>query len=524
MTARWADDGTRVLVGGCVPVGDGNLPYAPIMEALRTLLADVGVGAVRDLVGPAWPELAHLLPALGEPHGDPPGQAAQARLFELLLALLGRLSEQALLVLVVEDLHWADQSTRDLLAFLVRNLQRERMLLAVTYRDDEPAQQRLGPYLAELDRAGQVKRVELSRLDQIETAAQLAGILGTAPPAELAEAVFARSEGNPFFTEELLATVRGGLTDLPATLRDLLRGRIEALPGSAQQVVRVAAGAGRQVPHELLAAVAGLDEPRLDRALRAALAHQLLVIRPDGYAFRHALLQEVAYASLLPGERVGLHARYARALTERAALPGESPAVAAAELAAHWDAAGEPTRALPAHVAAGLAAEHARAFPEADRHYQRALQLWTLVSELGSPGGLDHPGLLARAAEAAALAGATDRAVALLEDALGRVDRTAEPVRAAILLSRLGFHRYRAQGETEALAAYEAAESLLAHQPPSAEQARVLGGHAQALMVSLRSQQAIPLCEQAIATARAVGARAEEAYARDPCRLHGRSW
>ena len=211
LTSRCARDGTRVLVGGCVPVGDGALPYAPIVEALRVLHGDLGASAVRELAGPSWPELARLLPALGEP--DRTGQleqAAQSRLFELLLGLLGRLGEQAPLVLVVEDLHWADRSTRDLLAFLVRNLRRERVLLVVTYRNDEPGQQRLGPYLAELDRGGPVLRIELARLDQVQTGAQLVGILGAAPAVELVEDIFIRSEGNPFFTEELLAAVRAG--------------------------------------------------------------------------------------------------------------------------------------------------------------------------------------------------------------------------------------------------------------------------------------------------------------------------
>jgi predicted ATPase len=165
LAARCAADGTRVLVGGCVPVGEGALPYAPIVEALRALLADLGADAVRGLVGPSWPEVARLLPALGAP--DRIGlsdQAAQARLFELLLGLFGRLSGQGPLALMVEDLHWADRSTRDLLAFLVRNLRRERVLLVVTYRNDEPGQQQLGPYLAELDRAGRVERLELVRL------------------------------------------------------------------------------------------------------------------------------------------------------------------------------------------------------------------------------------------------------------------------------------------------------------------------------------------------------------------------
>ena len=154
LTARCATDGTRVLAGGCVPVGDGALPVCPDRGGPAGAWSPMsGSDAVRELVGPSWPELARLLPALGAPDATGPAdQTAQARLFELLLGLLGRLGEQAPLVLVVEDLHWADRSTRDLLAFLVRNLRRERLLVVVTYRNDEPGQQRLGPYLAELDR------------------------------------------------------------------------------------------------------------------------------------------------------------------------------------------------------------------------------------------------------------------------------------------------------------------------------------------------------------------------------------
>ena len=234
------------------------------MGALQALLADLGASAVRDLVGPSWPELARLLPALGAP--DRIGlsdQAAQARLFELVLGLLGRLGEQTPLVLVVEDLHWADRSTRDLLAFLARNLRREQIFVVATYRNDEPGQQRLGPFLAELDRAGRVERIELARLDQIQTRAQLVGILEAVPAAELVDAVFVRSEGNPFFTEELLAVVQAGSGELPATVRDLLRGRVQALPELAQQVLEVVMVAGRPVSHRLLAAVAGLTDRQL---------------------------------------------------------------------------------------------------------------------------------------------------------------------------------------------------------------------------------------------------------------------
>jgi len=510
-------DGMRVLSGGCVPVGEGGLAYAPIVEALRDLDSELGVATLRELVGPSWAELAHLLPTLGEPASGPPGPAAQLRLFELLLGLLRRLSERTPVVLVVEDLHWADQSTRDLLAFLVRNLRRERLLLMVTYRNDEPGQQRLGPYLAELDRGGPVQRLELPRLDRAETAAQLTGILGAASAVDLVDGVFARSEGNPFFTEELLDSVRAGSATLPTTMHDLLQGRIEALPHTARQVLRVAAVAGRQVSHPLLAAVAGLDEGQLEGALREAVAHQLLVTRPgeDGYEFRHALLREVAEADLLPGERARLHAGYARALSERPELASGSPAVRAGELAVHWDAAGEPTKALPARIQAGLAAERARAFAEATSHYERALELWDRVPDAGQPAGLDRVNLLFRTADAVAFTGAVQRAVELLEDALAQVDAAVEPIRAAQLLSRLGDHRRVAGDETGALATCEQAERLLAGTPPSAERARVLTAHAYVLHLSLRPKEAIPRCEEAIACARAVGARAEEARALD---------
>jgi DNA-binding CsgD family transcriptional regulator len=515
LTARCARDGTRVLVGGCVPVGDGALPYAPIVKALRHLLTDLGVGEVRELVGPSWPELARLLPARGEPDRTVlPEQAAQARLFELLLGLLGHLSEQTPLVLAVEDLHWADRSTRDLLAFLVRNLRRERVLLVVTYRNDEPGQQRLGPYLAELDRNSSVERIELSRLDQVQTTGQLAGILGAAPAADLVEAVFARSEGNPFFTEELLAVVRAGSGELPVTLRDLLRGRVQTLPDHARHVLTLVAVAGRRVPHRLLAAVAGLGDAHLDQALRAAVARQLLVTAPgeDGYQVRHALLREVVDADLLPGERARLHAGLAWALTERPELADGPVAVAAAELAAHWDAAGEPTRALPTRVQAGLAADRAHAFPEAQRHYDRALQIWEQVSDPGRAAGLDRVELMTRAADAAAASGQVQRALELLITALDLLDQTDDAVRVALLLMRLGGERWAAGDEPAGLAAFQEAVRIL---PPesSPERARVLAYHAQYVMLAGRSRDAARRAEEALAVARTVGARVEEGHA-----------
>jgi predicted ATPase len=515
LTARLVAHGVRVLYGGCIPVGEGTLPYAPVVEALRALLADLGADRMRALIGPSWPELARLLPGLGQPGGDPPGQAAQTRLFELLLGLLGRLSDQAQVVLVIEDVHWADRSTRDLLSFLARNLRRERVLLVISYRSDEPQTARLGPWLAELDR-GPVQRLELRRFQRAELVAQLTGILSAAPDADLVDAVFARSQGNPFFTEELLEAARVGSRVLPATLRDLLRSRIQRLSAPAQQMLKVAAAAGRPVPHRLLAAVAELDDEQLTTALREAVAAQLLVTSPDndGYDLRHALLREVIDAELLPGERMSLHAAYAQVLAGRPELADASPAVAAAELAAHWQAGGHPVHALPALVVAGRTAEQASAFPEAYRHYQQGLALWDQVPNPEQRCGLDRVDLLLRAGVAAGQAGRVEPSRTLVAEALDRLDQTVDPMRAALLLMVLGRRHWEAGDEPASLAAFDQATTLLPVEP-SADRARVLAAHAQALWLAGRIDQAAEQAQEALGVARQVGARSEEAHALD---------
>jgi DNA-binding CsgD family transcriptional regulator/tetratricopeptide (TPR) repeat protein len=517
LAERCAAEGTRVLAGGCVPVGDGTLPYGPIIEALRALVADLGAGAVRELIGSPWPQLARLLPALGEPQATgSPNQTTQAPLFEGVLGLLGRLGDQAPVLLVVEDVHWADRSTRELSTFLVRNLRRERIMVIVTYRSDQPGSEPLGTYLVELDRGGPVERIDLPRFQRNEVIAQLTGILDAAPAADLVDAIFVRSEGNPFFTEELLAAVRAGSGELPATLRDLLRGRVEALPEPAQHMLRVAAVAGRRVPHRLLAAVAALDYQEQTEALRTAVAYRLLVTRPgqDSYEFHHGLLQEVVYADLLPSERAGLHAAYARALTDRSELAAGPSAVAAAELAAHWQAAGELADALPATIQAGLAAERVHAFPEAHQHYERALALWDQVPSPAERCGLDRGGLQLRAGVAAGQAGRIERSRVLFADALSQVDRATDPMWAALLLMALGRRHWEGGDEAAGLTALEEAAGLLPVEP-SPERARVLGAYAQMLRLVGRIREAAEQSEEALAVARLVGARAEEAHALD---------
>ena len=267
--------GVPVLVGHCLELGGTTFPYAPLVEALRPL-------------GESVPEAS-----------------SQAQVFEALLALLDRLGPVAL---VIEDLHWADPSTRDFLVFLVRNARTEPLFLLATYRSDELHRRHpLRPVLAELERAPRVERIALERFTRSEVNEQLTGILGDEPDPGLADRLYARAQGNALYTEELLAASADGSGELPATLRDALLGRFERLPAAAQEVVRVAAVAERPFGHALLEAV--LPPGEVIEGAREAVAHQLLVTHPDGtYAFRHALVGEAIYEDLLPGERTALHA------------------------------------------------------------------------------------------------------------------------------------------------------------------------------------------------------------------------
>jgi predicted ATPase len=256
-----AGSDVRVLTGGCIELGGEGLPLVPLVEALRTLVRTTPGAALDRFLGPARRELARLLPelALDEAPPPPPGAGSTAQLFELVLGVLGRLGQERPLVLIVEDLHWADRTTLDLVAFLVRALQGTRVLLVLTYRSDEVDRRSpLRPLLSGWERLRGVERVQLERFSRSEVAAQMSAIVGTTPAPAMVDLVYDRSEGNAFFVEELVRTMRDGAqeTDLPPSLRDVLLSRAEQLSGPAQRLLRTAAVAGRWVPERLLAVVA----------------------------------------------------------------------------------------------------------------------------------------------------------------------------------------------------------------------------------------------------------------------------
>ena len=516
--------GAHVLIGDCLQLGETGLPYAPFVGALRPLLRSLKGDQIDELLGPGRAELSHLLPDLGSPAAtkgrrdpSPDAGAAQARLFEIVFGLLRRLSDEAPVALVLEDLHWADSSTRDLLRFIVRNARDSKFLIIGTYRSDELHRRHpLRPLLAELGRLEGVDEIELEAFGADELADQLAGITGESPHPELVSAVLSRSGGNPFFVEELMAAGEGGLA-LTRSLRDTIDDRVRHLEPEAQRVLRVASVAGARVDHHILAEVSDLAEPILTEALREVVEHHLLLATaPEeipGYRFRHALVQEVVYEELLPNERTQLHAAHAVAIERGAKGEPQERAGIAAELAHHWLMAHDLERALPATLAAARAAAQSFAYPEAQAFLERSLEVWAKVAPESLPAGIDRTVILEEAAEAAAQAGDPRRSIDLIRSALAETDPIREPMRAGVLHHRLAWYLNESGDWQTGVTALERAVALIAIDPPTHERATVVADLAHSLMVRSRYGESMALAEAALAISRAVGAGEAETRA-----------
>ncbi|SCG48343.1 Predicted ATPase [Micromonospora coxensis] len=499
--------GDRLLVGQCLELGEAGLPFAPFAAALREVLRRDGPAVFSGYE----PEFARLLPELARVPAvaaAPPGPALsdtpRGYLFDLVGELFHRLATARPLVLVIEDLHWADRSTRDLIGFLVRAARTARMLLVCTYRTDELHRGHpLRPFLAELDRARGVERIELGRLDRDGTAAILADLLGAEPATRAVDDVHERTQGNPFFIEELAAAGDPvGCATLPETLRDLLLARVDRLPDAAQRVLRIAAAGGTRFAHQLLAEVAGLPEPELEDALRAAVAAQLVVADPEGdYEFRHALVREAVHDELLPGEHARLHARYAAAIEAQPQLvaAGRAPA----EIAHHWYAAHDHPRALLAARVAARAAADRYAYAEQSRLLERVLELWELVPDAADRLGMDHLAVLEETLDAATTAGDYGRAITLARAALAEVDADAEPLRAARLFDRRG-RLLALLGKSDGSAELREAYRLAAGVPDGPQRVRLLADIA-AHLVRIDPEQAAAVAAEAHTAAESLG-------------------
>ena len=471
--------GCTVLVGQCAELGD-SLPYLPLADALRD-------PAVADALR-ARPVLGRLLPdAAADTEGEAAGAGlTQQQLFGAVLGLFGELAAERPLLLVFEDLHWADRSTRDLLTFLSRVLNRERICFAGTYRtDDLHRRHPLRPLVGELLRLPSMTGMTLAPLPREALAGHLAERAGGRAVAHL-DAVLARAEGNPFYAEELLDAGPDG-AHLPAGLTDLLLDRAERVSERAGLVLRVASVAGHRVSDELVREVSGLGRPEYEDALREIVSHQLLVPAGDeGYAFRHALLREAVYADLLAGERTRLHLAFAELLAGRNGPP--------AELARHYLAGHASAGALRASVAAAREAARLGAPAEAYRHFDQALSLWDTVPDAAELAGVSRVRLVLHSAAAAADGGSPRRAAALLRRAR---PYGTDPALLAEIDERTAYYLTAVDDFEGAVAAAAGAVARLPADPPTPLLARAYATYARAGLHALPRREVAELVERA---------------------------
>ncbi|WP_353814006.1 helix-turn-helix transcriptional regulator [Agromyces sp. SYSU T00266] len=419
---RVLDDAAMVARGQCVELGDDGAPFIPIRAVMRSLVDLAGAEVVRAAAGPSLDTVAPLLPAeLGG--GAPETDLRVGRLHDEFTRMVERISDVDPVVVVVEDVHWADAPTMQLLGYFARMLHDGRVMLVMTARTAElPRRHRLREDLAELERLRSVSELELPRLSREEVSRMVADTDAASDAAVL----FERSGGVPFFVEELLGAGVGGA--LPRRLSDLLAARYERASAATRAVLRLMAVGGARAEHDLLERVHGGDPAALDSAMREAVEVGLVVADDSGYAFRHALVREVVDAELLPGERARHHATYARVLAEGPARPGVS-----VEVSTHWLAARRFPEAFDAAVTAMQEASATYALTTAAAMGERCLELWDLVDEPERRAGVDHAGMAGRTARAHRRAGDMERSVALSDLRISLAD-PEDPVELADLL------------------------------------------------------------------------------------------
>lgn len=468
VAARAAAAGITVLTGHCVDLGDVGLPYLPFTEILSALAADERFAAVLA----AHPVADRLLG--GGPEDGGVADRSRLRLFEGVAALLTELADAAPLLLVLEDLHWADQSSRDLLRFLLSRgvphrpaggAPGHRFALLASYRaDDLHRRHPLRPLLAELVRLPAVERLELRPLPDADVARLVRALRDRPLPDTTVRRIVERAEGNAFYAEELVAATDAPAGGVPSGLADVLLIRFEQLSETAQQVLRTAAVAGRRVGHELLRDAVGLPEEELESAVREAVERQLLVSGDgDTYSFRHALAREAVYADLLPGERARLHGGFARLL----AGP-DRRSDSAAERAHHYRESHDLPEALAASLEAADHAQRVGAPAEELRHVETALDLWSAVDPAARPAGPDAVTLTLRASAAAVRAGELHRAVSLTRSALAGLGQDADLELAARVRYTLAGNLLSVDNQSAAYAHSSEALGLIPAEPPSA--------------------------------------------------------
>lgn len=511
---RARDGGAEVLKGRCIDLDTGAIPYGPLIEALRQLVRARGEQGAARFAGPVWETLRGLVAEFtGRAPASSGGPGSQLRTFGAVSRLLDHVGKTRPVVVVFEDIQWADHSTLDLIAHLARNATNERMMLACSYRTGLDREHPLRVRLAEPEFTRRIERITLPRLAKPDLRAFVRARADKAISAERVERYVELADGNPYFAEQLAAADDPTRPEplVPESITDFMRMRLDQLDPDASRVARVAAVARRRVSDQLLAAVVDLDEPTFDRALRTCLDRRILIDNEteETYEFEHALLRETAYHQVFPRERKRLHAVIAAAIEPEVA---QRPDLII-ELAYHWTAAGKRPEALAASVRAGRLAFAVRAFQEAETHYTTALNLWSTVPDAAERAGLSRVELLQTVAEAARWASHVDRAVRWARQAIDEVDADAEPESAGEAHERLGSYLWDAGDLVASVAELQEARRLLADARESPVRSRVLATLAAEAVRRGHPDDGYTLGREAVEEAQAAGARAEEGRA-----------
>jgi eukaryotic-like serine/threonine-protein kinase len=397
--------GARVLWGRCHE--DERAPaFWPWIEAIREFVRDADPVGLRWQLGPRAPDVARLVPELAERLGEEPepvdsiSEADRFRLFDSVVGFLTDVSRSRPLVIVLDDLHWADASSLELLRFASRQLVGTGLLLVGTYRDVELGRHHpLSGALAELTAARNARRIQLHGLDVRGVGEMIESATGTAPAPALARAVWEQTEGNPFFVGEVvrLLASEGRLDQagsalpaaIPEGVRDVVGQRLDMLTPEANDVLKVAAIAGREFEIEVVALASGRELDEVDRALASA-RESLLVSDdatggPEWMSFAHAIVRETLYAELSTAQRVALHKRVGEALEQ---VVGSGPEERLLDdLARHFveaAPAGEFDKAIDYARRAAARASAQFAHEDAANLYARALELADGATEIDS--------------------------------------------------------------------------------------------------------------------------------------------
>jgi DNA-binding CsgD family transcriptional regulator/tetratricopeptide (TPR) repeat protein len=466
--------GVVVATGWCLPTSEG-VPFLPLTDVLSTLEKVDGGRLLNDALAecPAFvrAEVGRLLPDLAVPTewsgSEGPNEGWRKRqFFEALRRAFAGFADQRAVAVVVEDVHWADTSTVELLDYLLSPGRAMGVRFVLTCRSEEPVGPTVAAWVDRLHRNPRVARLDLRPLSEAETGEQIGLMLGAPPPRRLAAEVYARSEGNAFFTEQLVAAGEANHL-LPAGLTSLLLFRTGEVTGVASEILAALAVAARPLDEVTVALLCQRPDREVRVALRELLERRLLR-RPDDagrHQLRHALLGEAISSELLPSERAELHARVADTL----AASGDSSL--AAQIAEHYGASAQISDELRWRAVAAHEAETKYASREAVIHLQRVIALWDLVPSPEELTGWDLARVYLRAFTELVNAGSFEAAAALAEQALARLGAEASPETAVSLYRAVGLARSATSHEA-GVAAMRTAIQVGKRIPPTSDYVR----------------------------------------------------